>query len=480
MMDPYTRLGEELARAAERRAAPGNGSVKAGAAGRRLRGGRPRVVVAAIALLLACSAVAAAATGFLNGAPVKPEVTPNPNAGNGVPVGGGKAAQLALVAADPTESLPWGLRVLKTTRGQTCVQVGRVQGGRIGELGLDSAFDGDGRFHPLPAAVLPPGYGGAAGFDECVDAGQTLIFEDAKADRSAVRLLPEEFAAPHAERIAPPAKHPGPPAEGPTPPARDLRAVAYGLLGAHAISVTYRTGGGLHTVPVSPPAGAFLIVEPAGQFGRPSEIGGSMSGEARRGAVDVLIGGLPKVRPSPIVSAVTFRFGGRVCSQGVGAPVRTPCPRGHQRAANPRPFNPTRSLHEPVGLKLLPQSQAECAAAFLRDPCYKGQVSFRVPYAVRGAGTDYNVDAIAKCKVGGRPETSWDLERDVKAHELVTTVSLGKFVYTPSCAPTESFRVSYVNLRGPARATPHESVIVGSVKMSKATFAGGAPKSSKR
>jgi hypothetical protein len=485
MTDPYATLGEQLlAAASQQRARRGTFRARSPWRARRVH-----VAAVAAVLLLAGSAIGVAATGLLDGSPVSPEVAPNPDAGNGVPVAGERDAGLALLASDPTGGLPWGLRVLHTTRGQMCVQVGRVQGGQLGELGVDSAFGDDGRFHPLSGDVLPPGYGGSAGQIECTSPGQTVIFEDAKADRSGVRLLPAEFAKPPPRKL-PRAGSPLP-IEG-LPPAKDLRALAYGLLGPHAVSVTYRTPDGLHTVPVRAPDGAFLLVEPTGDYGYPSGIGGSIGGEAGPHGVAVTLAGLLKaaappsvtgrLKPTvpPIVSAVTFRFGSHLCSQGVGAPVREPCPTPRPQPVHRSWFSPTRSLREPVGLRLLPQAHEACAAAFLLYPCYEGQVSFIAPYRIGAAGTDYDVEAVVKCKVdghnvGGQPETAWGLERDVRAHEPIRTVSLGKFVYTPKCASTESFRVTYRNPRGPSRADPHESVIVGSVSMKDAALPGGAP-----
>jgi hypothetical protein len=418
----------------------------------------------ALALVFATAAIALAATGLLNGSPVSPEVTLNPIAGNGLPVGGA-AHRMVLRVADPQGGLPWGMRILPTTRGQVCVQVGRVADGQLGELGIDGAFGDDGRFHVLPADVLPPGYGGAAGQVECSPAGQTMIFEDAAADRSAVRLLPAEFE--HR-----PVKHPGIAAKpSGVPPTQNLRALSYGLLGPHAVSVTYRTPAGLRTTPVSGPDGAFLIVEPAGSAPSFDNVGGSMTGQANARSVDVLLAVNPRF--AAIVSAVTFRFGGNLCSQGSGAPVHQRCPM--RRVVVPRRwFDPTRSLHAPVHLTLLAQSHSECDAAFLRYPCYKGQVAFTAPYTVTSAATDYEIEAIAKCKVGGRPETAWGLERDVKRYEAIKTDSLGRFVYTPACAASESFRVRYINQAGPSAHAPHESVILGEVAMSTATFPDGA------
>jgi hypothetical protein len=409
-------------------------------------------------LVLGGGAVAVAATGLLGGAPVKPEVRLSPITGNGVPVPG-SIEHLLLSVADPVGGLPWGMRVFHTTRGQICAQVGRVQGGQLGELGLDSAFGGDGRFHALTSVVLPPGYGGSSGQIECLPAGQTVIVEDAHADRSAMRLLPEEFREP-----------PKNPKHREIPSTGDLRAISYGLLGPHAVSVTYRTREGLRTIPVRGPDGAFLIVEPAGYIKSSSLIGGSIGGQATASSVEVT--SPSRLDAGTMVSAVTFRFGAKLCSQGTGSSTRMRCPT--HRVYTPRRWiAPTRSLHAPVRLRLLRQSPAACKAAFLLDPCYKGEVEFTAPYAVTTAATDYDIQSRAKCKLGGRPETGWSLERDVRRDEVVRTVSLGRFVFMPSCAAHESFEVRYQNPQGPSATAPHESVIIGTVSMSNATHPTG-------
>jgi hypothetical protein len=454
MRDPYETLGRELAAAAKRQ--------DAGAPQRRQHwfSNRLHALSVAAALVLGGGAVALAATGLLSGSSVKPEVPLNAAAGNGLPLAGA-SAQLALLAADPSGGLPWGMRIEHTTRGQLCLQVGRVDGAQLGVLGLDSAYGNDGRFHALPATVLPPGYGGSADQVECVPDGQTVIVEDLNADRSGVRLLPAEFSGP-------PPKHPGE-ALHPTgvPPIGDRRALAYGALGPNALSVTYKTPTGLRTIPVRKPNGEFLIVEPAGFIKSDDTIGGSISGTAGPSSVDMGLAdprGLPK-----LVVAVTFRFGGRACSQGTGAPITRPCPMRTVRV----PRHPRiRRLNEPVHLTLLAQSRAACSAAYLKFPCYKGQVEFTAPYAVTSAGSEYDIEGIANCKIGGRVETAWSLERDVRAHELVKTDSLGRFVYAPSCASTEKFQVSYQKRPGPLTASL-EKTILGTVSLAQATLPGG-------
>jgi hypothetical protein len=454
MRDPYEILGSELAAAAERK--------HAGAPERRQSwfSNRLHALSVAAALLLGGGAVALAATGLLSGSPVKPEVPLNAAAGNGLPLAGA-SAHLTILAPDPGGGLPWGMRIERTTRGELCMQVGRVDGAQLGVLGLDSAFGDDGRFHALPATVLPPGYGGSADQVECVLAGETVIFEDPDADRSGVRPLPSEFAGP-------PPKHPGEALHPKgVPPVGDLRALAYGVLGPHAVSVTYRTRAGMRTIPVSRPDGGFLIVEPAGYVKSKDTIGGSTSGTAEASSVDVGLADRPGL--PGMIAAATFHFAGRLCSQGVDAPVARACPM--RKIGVPRHPH-IRRLEEPVHLTLLAQSHAACNAAYLKFPCYKGQVEFRAPYAVNSTGSEYDIEGIARCKVGGRVETSWSLERDVKAHELVKTDSLGRFVYAPSCASTEKFQVTYQKRPGPLTAATPEKVIVGAVSLGQATLPG--------
>lgn len=452
MTDPYTTLRDELHRAARSLEAP-----EGPARPRRIRAwlsGHVNAWVLALAALLSGGAVALAASGILSGAPVAPEHHPSATSGNGLAVKGADLAP-AIVVADPAGGLPWGARVFDTTRGQACIQVARVKAGQLGLLGLDSAFHSDGRFHALGANTLPPGYGGPESQGECVPEGATALVEDAHADRSADRLLPEEF--------------PVPPAHRKIPPSADQRALAYGLLGPHALSVTYRTPSGLRTIPVTGHDGAFLIVEPAGLVSDPSLVGGTVIGTAQ--AHDVLVLA-PRLEPRLVVAA-TFRFGAVTCSEGHGAPVQRQCPQ--RQVAPPRSFfEPTRDLGEAVRLTLLRQSAAACRRAFLLIPCYRGEVAFTAPYAIHDASSDYLIQELASCSVGGRPEGGWSLERDVARHERIRTTSVGLFVFTPACASRESFRVEYQNsLAAWPKRPAHAAVIVGSVSMSAARLPGG-------
>ena len=60
---------------------------------------------------------------------------------------------LPIAAPDPAGGPDWGMRVLSTTRGEGCLQLGRIVDGKLGALGQDDAFANDGRFHELPVSA---------------------------------------------------------------------------------------------------------------------------------------------------------------------------------------------------------------------------------------------------------------------------------------------------------------------------------------
>jgi hypothetical protein len=377
----------------------------------------------------------------------------------------------------------------------------------------------------------------------------------------------------------------------------DRREISFGLLGVHAVSITYREGSQTRTQRVLPGLGAYLIVQryssgrplgsvsetdgrdesgnyssPAGPNGALTAITYSYAGRScvDRGNLRLASCGLSEVPPPrpaalpilheplrahlhihdhvitsaqisfhapyPVTNAeesysvtapvchrdlasagsqadvargalVTIPVGGvlsEACGRAVkftveyvrsagGLPQPTPLgtitihePPGTHPVPLPRSVveqqrrsHPTRSLHARIHLTLLPQPRAACNAAFLLYPCYKSEVGFTAPYAVTSAATaysratEYSIDGFATCKAGGRPETSWGIQRDVRAHEAIRTTSLGLFVLTSSCASSEGFEVIYLNRQGPSAGAPHESVIVGTATLSKATLANG-------
>jgi hypothetical protein len=587
-MDAIDRFGQELVLAGRRRHArrlrTRFGTRFARTPPRRRASAHVRVALVVLVLVLATAAITLAATGvILTGSPVGTASAPVATAGEGIPVVGG-ARLLPLRAPDPAGGLPWGMRIIHTTRGLLCVQIGRVYDGRLGQLGVDGAFHDDGRFHPLPTDALPGDIANVAGWmaGNCSSPGATYSGDSVGLELSA-------------------ATSPRPGAGVPA----DRREISFGLLGVHAVSITYREGSRTRTQPVLPGVGAYLIVQrytsgrplgsfsesdgrdepgnysaPAGPNGALTAVTYSYAGRpcVDRGNLRLASCGLSEVPPPrpaalptvheplrahlhihnhvitsaqinfrapyPVTNAqqsysvsapvchgglagdssrtdlergalVTIPVGGvlsHACSRAVkftveyvsfagGLPQPTPLgsvtihePPGTHPVPLPRDVveqerrsHPTRSLHARIHLTLLPQPHAACDAAFLLYPCYKGEVGFTAPYAVSSPAAGYSraavysIEGFATCKAGGRPEESWGLYRNVRAHETLRTTSLGLFVLTPSCASNEGFEVTYLNQHGPSASAPHESVIVGTVTLSKATLPNGQkPKPSTR
>ena len=193
----------------------------------RLRRRVPLLAMIAFgALLLAAAALAA--SGIIGvGAPVvanHQHGTPSAATGVGIPVSGamsghGSVQLLPVSVADPAGGLAWGMRIVRTTRGLVCVQVGRLRDGRLGVLGQDGEFHDDGLFHELPAGVLDP--------YTCSQPGYYVLYRS--------EGLPASGAMPG------PAKsclYPGAPrrhhADPRSCPAGDERMIAFGVLGPHA------------------------------------------------------------------------------------------------------------------------------------------------------------------------------------------------------------------------------------------------------
>ena len=419
-------LRDDLISAAERREAnhrPGTGV-------RSWLSGRANAVVIAVVLALSGGAIAVAATGVLSGSPVKQQGPLNPNAGMGVPAPRGSRL-LALRAADPAGGLPWGIRLVHTTRGEVCVQIGRIDDGQLGQLGLDGAFRDDGRFHALAPDILPEH--SDSGDVSCNDAGLVRIGTWPGGDRS---------AAPSPERTSF------------KPTAADLRLISWGLLGPHAVSITYRTAAGVKTRSVTPGTGAYLIVSPVSHIPDSINGGGELLGWTS--GHEVAAGFRNPGGVGGAVIAATFRFGSFTCSVGEGAPVATSCPRPRPTPENR--FAPTRSLNEPVQVTLSAQPHHSCSAAYLVDPCYRAEVSFKAPYAVTSAGSEYFIDARSSCKHAR--VSSWSFIHDIRKGEPVHTQSSSLFNCT-----SDQFKVQYMNDSLPPKTTGAESVIVGTATL---------------
>ncbi len=429
MTDPYKTLGEQLLAAAHRQEA--NHRTAAGVFSWLSR--RLNAAVVTVTLVLAGGAIAVAATGVLTGSPVKQPGRPSANAGIGIPASGGSRL-LALRAPDPQGGLPWGTRLVHTTRGEICVQVGRLDDDQLGQLGIDGAFHDDGRFHPLAPAILPSE--SDSGDVSCILDGQIAIGRWPSGDRSAAPNSPELTSF--------------------KPTAKDLRSISWGLLGPHGVSITYHTPAGVRTRPVATGTGAYLIVSTVShvpnQRGAGEDLVGWTSGHEVAAQIFGGIGGS--------VIAATYRFGSFTCSIGHGAPIATPCPMPRPTPTNR--FRPTGSLNEPVHARLKTQSHASCSAAYLVDPCYRAEIEFKAPYAVTGADSEYYVQAKSSCNHARA--SGWSTIRDIQQGETVGTRSTGLFNCT-----SDEFKVQYLNnsLSTPASGSHHESVIVGATSITE-------------
>ena len=248
----------------------------------RIRSSRRRNVVVGVlaALVVATPAVAAVAHWFGSGAPDRfPMSSASQLSGRELP--GTTAQLLGLRVADPHGGPAWGMRMLRTTRGDTCIQIGRVQGDQVGSLGIDHAWNDDHLFHAFPADAVTEDCGTTDG------AGHAFLnLSDA--------ALPSS-AEPTFGASGPQARSCEPANQGhrsqPICPAGAMRIVFAGLLGPDATDVTYRSPDGMtKTEPTSGPDGAYLIVVTRTRstcehygWGNPDELA-SCAGESFSGA----------------------------------------------------------------------------------------------------------------------------------------------------------------------------------------------------
>ncbi len=283
---------------------------------RRVRPVPARVLALAIPAALAVGAVALAATGaFRAGAPVRHA---DPLIGHGgEDLGDAVRSELLPVSTpDPYGGPPWGMRVVYTSRGVGCLEVGRLLKGRLGALGIDGAFKNDRRFHELRPGRL-------SGVSTCADLdGRGRLFYTA-AKRGLPRsvsdgCLPTPTPDEGVLRLPP----------GGICPADGVRQVYFGTLGPLVRQVIYKEGGHTHRLATHPPSGAYLIVLPAPpSFLRHDGFGTGTIGSR-----------LPSPWTSP-VTAVVYR-NGAVCHIGALRPgvLREHCPlRGYTPVHEARP-----------------------------------------------------------------------------------------------------------------------------------------------
>ncbi len=373
MSDYFAEVERELRAAAARRAhMPWHRRLVRSIGSRR----GSRVASIAVGFVFATTAITLAATGvILTGAPVRTATRPVPGVGDGIPVRGATRL-LALRVPDPAGGLPWGMRVIDTTRGLVCLQIGRVQDGRLGQLGIDGAFDDDGRFHPLPADALPDVIGnfGDYSYENCAAPSATYAGD-------AVGLMASAASNP-------------PPGVAPL---QDRREISFGLLGPHARTITYRSGSAEHTEPVLPGLGAYLIVQPytsGRRLGSVSETDGS----DEPGDYSTPAG------PNGALTKIVYEYAGRPCVDDGSSRFR-PASCGLSEVPRPQPA-PLGAVRVPVNVRLRIHGHLITGA----------ELSFRAPYPVTSAEQAYYVRGLnpvrgGSCRAVGGPLTSSDVAR---------------------------------------------------------------------
>jgi hypothetical protein len=271
MNDPFEILERELIRAAVR--------AHTGSPAWQLRwprrGPRGRVLALFAVLCLAGATGALAAAGvFQTGTAVKTNVPATPRSGLGVVANLASVQLLALSVSDPQGGPPWGLRLVRTTRGLVCLQLGRLDHGTIGVLGIDGEYANDGRFHPLPINYEQGGSPPCATVDA---AGNTFVASTWHAVPAsglyggchgvAASLFAEVPAGPQFRAAAQRARASYEHAPGPVCPPSDLRNIYYGLLGPDAVSISYPGASGrLVSEKTAGSQGAYLVLGPPTEF----------------------------------------------------------------------------------------------------------------------------------------------------------------------------------------------------------------------
>ena len=263
--------------------------------------GRPRgLVVVLAALLVAAPAVGAATDWFGFGAPDRFAAdSPTQFAGRALPA---TSRLLGLRVADPQGGPPWGLRLVRTTRGDTCIQLGRVEGGTLGSLGIDQAWNNDHLFHPFPNTSI----GETCGTTDAAGHGfVNIAYTGVPANANP---LPPGARGPQAKNcraVSAPAN------DGPVCPPGSLRMIFTGLLGPDATSVTYQgPDGSPKTAPTSGSDGGYLLVVTLNDTTCTLYTHGPFGGYGPCGGSEAMMGASPG--PIGAVKAITYRDG-HVC-----------------------------------------------------------------------------------------------------------------------------------------------------------------------
>jgi hypothetical protein len=391
--------------------------------------------LALIVALLLITTIALAASGVIPlGSPVRPSGPLSPGVGEGLPLPG-HSRLLPLRAPDPDGGPPWGIRILRTTRGLVCLQLGRVQDNQLGQLGVDGSFSDDGRFHPLPADVLPAdATSGQSANATCHLPGLAISAEAVGLDRS------------------------GAPATPPDIPPQNLRDVSYGQLGPDALNVSYHANGEQHTAHVLAGVGVYLIVQRT-KPGEPIRTSG--------GSFGVTVPGGPLPNPDGRLTSITYSFDGQLCQDSITSSVPDPCP-------SPPPPSPGVKPLQLCGSSPATPAATPCARSQERSlnvpvhvtPRLHGhllvaaEISFRAPLAVTSAERGYTLVMPCHGDTIGNP-----IDRNV-ARGSIVHVEWG-YPYANHCGSPPEVQILYGSGTGNGLAGlgPSGATLVGAAKI---------------
>jgi len=382
------------------------------------------LLVPIAAALLACGTIALAATGVILTGSAVPDAAPvGPTEGIGDPV---SSRVLPLRVQDPGGGLPWGMRIVETSRGLVCAQVGRVDKGQLGELGTDGAFKDDGLFHPFPAGVVQSFPGGSTEDGTEIEGGTcTLGGAGATAWGSAVAAelwgVDRNAAFAHGHFIS---------------TSSQGRDISYGLLGQHAVRVGYREGSSLHDEAVVPGVGAYLIVQPAAVSDH--EGSGEAPGTQTPGAGPGAVGA---------VTAITYLNNGTICENGYDARNGATVPVVHACPPAGPPAPPVQATQAGLS-RLHPLIHFEVHAGRVTA----AEISFAAPFPVRGAAQDYAVWSKG-CGTRGEGSDAAVFNHDVAKGGMVHLVLRYPFA-APCSRAGRSVEILFDSSTANARRTP--------------------------
>lgn len=371
---------------------------------RKVRGRRrlPVLTVIAISALLLAAAAFAADRIIGVGAPVRPSngsTGSSRSTGIGLPVVGSRgthrsASLLPISVPDPAGGLPWGMRIVTTTRGALCVQVGRLLDGHLGVLGGGGLFKDDGLFHELPLGALEQSM--------CSRPNVVALYRGSGASVAGA-LSGEALSCslPGSPRTAPPG--------APSCATSDEQILAFGLLGSHAVSVSYKIANRLRTVATSGSHGAYLfaLAQPPGK----TPVNGNFMAANIVPTEQLPVAALQGY----LLSTVVFRSGDSDCQTGPEHLSGGPAACISSTTAAPAISSPTAS-DRGSHVTLIARKTAHG---------YALDLSFMAPVAVHDAGTayaaEYTLRGVRPCESGnvGQP-----IERDVRRGQRVHATML--------------------------------------------------------